>query len=293
MHLNFKHLRYFHAVAHEGNLTNAARRLNVSQSALSTQIRLLEDSIGHDLFERRGRRLELTEAGRVALNYADGIFETASEMIATFATGAGQTRRHLRIGTVANLSRNFQIRFLAPMLARDDVHLVIRTGSLATLVAALEAHEIDMLLTNRLPFRDSATTWSAHLVDEAPISLIGHAPMERAEDSLADILGTARLIVPAKDSGVRADFDLLVDRLGILPNIVAEADDMAMLRLLVRTGTGIGLAPPIVVRDELEAGILYELMQIPGLSESFYAMAQSRRFQHPLVEMLLEAHKTA
>lgn len=290
MHLNFKHLRYFHAVAHEGNLTSAARRLNVSQSALSTQIRQLEESIGHDLFERRGRRLELTEAGRVALNYADGIFETAREMVATFSGGAGQTLRHLRIGAVSNLSRNFQISFLGPMLARDDVHLVIRTGALAMLVSALEAHEIDILLTNRLPFRDSATTWRAHLLDEVPVSLIGHTPMERAGDNLEDVLASARLIVPAKDSGVRADFDLLVDRLGILPNIIAEADDMAMLRLLVRTGTGIGLAPPIVVRDELEAGLLHELMTIPGLSESFYAMVQARRFQHPLVDDLLALH---
>lgn len=140
MHPNFNYLLYFHAVDHEGNLTNAARRLNLSQSALSTQIRLLEESIGHDLFERRGRRLEL---------------------IATFSADAGHARRHLRIGTVANLSRNFQIQFLAPMLARDDVHLVIRTGTLPTLVNALDAHEIDMLLTNRLPFRDSATTWRA------------------------------------------------------------------------------------------------------------------------------------
>lgn len=293
MHLNFKHLRYFHAVAHEGNLTRTARRLNVSQSALSTQIKQLEESIGHDLFERRGRRLELTEAGRVALDYADGIFETASEMLATFSSGGGEARRHLRIGTITNLSRNFQIRFLAPILARDDVHLVICTGSLPSLVNALEAHEIDLLLTNRLPLRDSATSWRAHLVDEAPISLIGHAPMMPASDDLAEVLGKVRLILPAKDSSVRADFDLLVDRLGILPNIVAEADDMAMLRLLVRTGTAIGLAPPIVVRDELEAGILYEWMTIPGLSESFFAMVQSRQFGHALVETLLEAHQLA
>lgn len=291
MHLNFKHLRYFHAVAHEGNLTQAARRLNVSQSALSTQIKQLEESIGHDLFERRGRRLELTEAGRVALNYADGIFETANEMLATFSGVAGQARRHLRIGTIANLSRNFQIRFLAPMLARDDVHLVIRTGTLPALVKALEAHEIDVLLTNRLPFRDSATSWRAHLVDESPVSLIGHAPLQPVSDDLADVLKDVRLIVPAKDSSVRADFDLLVDRLGILPNIVAEADDMAMLRLLVRTGTAIGLAPPIVVRDELESGILYEWMKIPGISETFYALVQSRQFEHPLVEALLDIHK--
>lgn len=291
MNLNFKHLRYFHAVAHDGNLTNAARRLNVSQSALSTQIRLLEESVGHDLFERRGRRLELTEAGRVALNFADSMFETANEMMATFAGGSGNARRHLRVGALSTLSRNFQMRFLKPIIGRDDVHLVIHSGSLRDLIKALEAHELDVLLTNRLPFRDSGTNWVAHLVDQAPVSLIGPQPVNVARLTLRDMLATVRLVVPAKDSGMRADFDLLTDRLGVLPNIVAEADDMAMLRLLLRAGTGVGVVPPIVVRDELGAGTLHEIMVIPGLTESFYAMTQSRRFPHPLVDHLLERTK--
>lgn len=291
MNLNFKHLRYFHAVAHDGNLTNAARRLNVSQSALSTQIRLLEESVGHDLFERRGRRLELTEAGRVALNFADSMFETANEMMATFAGGSGNARRHLRVGALSTLSRNFQMRFLKPIIGRDDVHLVIHSGALRDLIKALEAHELDVLLTNRLPFRDSGTNWVAHLVDQAPVSLIGPQPVNVARLTLRDMLATVRLVVPAKDSGMRADFDLLTDRLGVLPNIVAEADDMAMLRLLLRAGTGVGVVPPIVVRDELGAGTLHEIMVIPGLTESFYAMTQSRRFPHPLVDHLLERTK--
>lgn len=293
MQLNFKHLRYFHAVAHEGNLTNAARRLNVSQSALSTQIRLLEESIGHDLFERRGRRLELTESGRVTLNYADSLFETADEMIATLSGAGAHTRRHLRVGALSTLSRNFQIRFLAPMVGRDDVHLVVRSGPLNVLVKALEAHELDIVLTNRLPFRDSGTNWNAHLVDQTSVSLIGPDQIEPSKLALRDLLASSRLVLPAKDSGVRADFDLLVDRLGILPNVVAEADDMAMLRLLLRAGAGIGLVPPIVVRDELASGALHDIMTIPGLTESFYAMTQSRRFPHPLVEHMIRIAKTS
>ena len=82
--LNYHHLRYFRAVAHDGNLTRAAERLNLSQSALSVQIRQLEDSIGHELFERRGRQLELTEAGRIALDYADVIFTTGEEFLDTY-----------------------------------------------------------------------------------------------------------------------------------------------------------------------------------------------------------------
>jgi len=288
MQLNFKHLRYFHAVAHEGNLTNAARRLHVSQSALSTQIRLLEESIGHELFERRGRRLELTETGRVTLNYADSLFETADELMATLAGGSNNARRHLRVGALSTLSRNFQIRFLGPMVGRDDVHLVIRSGPLNILVKALEAHELDVLLTNRLPFRDSATNWVAHLVDELPVSLVGPSPIDLTRLPLRDLLATSRLVLPAKDSGVRADFDLLIDRLGVLPNVVAEADDMAMLRLLLKAGTGVGLVPAIVVRDELAEGVLHEIMTIPGLTESFYAMTQSRRYPHPLVDQLVK-----
>jgi LysR family transcriptional activator of nhaA len=293
MRLNFKHLRYFHAVAHVGNLTNAARQLNVSQSALSTQIRLLEESVGHALFERGGRRLELTEAGRVALNYADSMFETANEMMATLAGGADNARRHLRVGALSTLSRNFQMRFLGPVVGRDDVHLVIHSAPLRDLVKALESHELDLVLTNRLPFRDSGTNWVAHLIDEAPVSLIGQENVDVAKTALRDLLTTKRLVVPAKDSGVRADFDLLTDRLGVRPNIVAEADDMAMLRLLLRAGTGIGVIPPIVVRDELGSGILHEIMVIPGITESFYAMTQSRRFPHPMVDHLLEIAKAA
>jgi len=212
--------------------------------------------------------------------------------MATLAGGPTGTRRHLRVGALSTLSRNFQIRFLASMVSRDDVHLVIRSGPLRDLVSALESHELDVLLTNRLPFRDSSTSWVAHLVDQQPVSLIAAQPLNTAKLSLRDLLTGVRLVVPATDSGMRADFDLLVDRLGILPNIVAEADDMAMLRLLVRAGAGMGVIPPIVVRDELKAGILIDIMTIPGLTESFYAMTQSRRFPHPLVEQLLEVARS-
>ena len=74
MALNFHHLRLFQAIAREGGLTRAAERLNLSQSALSTQLQKLEAQLGHALFDRRGKRLALTEAGRIALDYADTAF---------------------------------------------------------------------------------------------------------------------------------------------------------------------------------------------------------------------------
>ena len=111
--LNYNHLRYFWAVAHDGNLTRTAERLNLTQSALSVQIRKLEQRLGHALFERRGRQLHLTEAGQIALDHADAIFATGEELLGTLR-GSGVARQALRVGSLATLSRNFQMEFLPP-----------------------------------------------------------------------------------------------------------------------------------------------------------------------------------
>ncbi|RYY95227.1 MAG: LysR family transcriptional regulator, partial [Comamonadaceae bacterium] len=94
--LNYHHLHYFWAVAKEGNLTRAAARLHVSQSALSTQIRQLEEQLGQPLFERRGRVLQLTEAGRLALGYADSIFTAGTELLAVLGEGHRREKQVLR-----------------------------------------------------------------------------------------------------------------------------------------------------------------------------------------------------
>ena len=118
--LNYHHLRYFWAVAHDGNLTRTAERLNLSQSALSTQIKSLEARLGHKLFERRGRQLVLTEAGRISLEHADTIFGAGEELLSTLK-GAGASQQVLRVGALSTLSRNFQMQFLRPLLGRPNV----------------------------------------------------------------------------------------------------------------------------------------------------------------------------
>ena len=133
--LNLHHLRLFRAVATDGTLTGAARRLNLSQSALSIQIKQLEERLGHSLFERRGRQLYLTEAGRIALDHADTIFSAGEELVETLKE-TGRTRRAIRIGALATLSRNFQAEFIAPLIGRRDVELVMLSGTIRDLLAA-------------------------------------------------------------------------------------------------------------------------------------------------------------
>lgn len=284
--LNYHHLRYFRAVAHDGNLTRTAERLNLSQSALSIQIKQLEERLGHALFERRGRQLYLTEAGRIALDRADTIFAAGEELVETLKE-TGRNRRAIRIGALATLSRNFQIEFLRPILGRTDVDMILRSGSTAELLRALETLNLDIVLLNQPPMADSVTPFIAQHVYQQRIGLIGKPSYGQSGAGLADLLETHPVILPTLESGVRAQFEALVARLGITPQIAAEVDDMAMMRLLAREGAGLAVLPPIVVKGELEAGTLVEFDALPGMVESFYAVTIKRRFPNPLIQPLL------
>lgn len=284
--LNYHHLRYFRAIAREGGLSAAARRLNVAPSALSIQLRTLEEALGHALFERTGRTLTLTEAGRIALDHAETIFRTGEELFARLK-GQAVAQKVLRVGAVATLSRNFQLALLRPLLGRTDVELVVRSGSLAELLAQLAAHTLDLVLSNAAVPRDAETPWQSLLLDQQPASLVGRARERRRRLRFPADLDGLPLLLPSRSSNLRAAFDLLVEQAGVRPRILAEVDDMAMLRLLARASPAVALVPPVVVRDELAAGTLRELCAVPGLTESFYAITLSRRFPNPLLGELI------
>jgi len=285
--LNFNHLRYFWAVAHEGSLTRAAERLNLSQSALSVQIQKLEHQMGHALFERVGKRLVLTEAGQISLDYADTVFQAGDELISTLEGRPLASRQVLRVGALTTLSRNFQLEFLSPLVGRPDVELIVRSGTTRDLFAQLEAHALDVVLSNSAAQRDARAPFRNHLLNEQPVSLVGRPRPDRPPFRFPDDLRSEPILLPSLDSDIRVGFDRLLDLAGIRPVILAEVDDMAMLRLLAREGEGVTLVPPIVVRDELDSGVLVEHCRIPQLTENFYAIVQSRRFPNQLLGDLL------
>jgi LysR family transcriptional activator of nhaA len=285
--VNFNHLRYFWAVAHEGSLTRAAERMNLSQSALSVQIQKLEHQMDHALFDRVGRKLVLTEAGQIALDYADTVFKAGDELLSTLRGLPLASRQTLKVGALTTLSRNFQLEFLRPLVGRSDVELIVRSGNLRDLLAQLEAHAVDVVLANSAAPRDARSSLRNHLLNEQPVSLVGRPRPDGRKFRFPEDLRTEPVLLPSLDSDIRVAFDRVLELAGIRPTILAEVDDMAMLRLLARERECVTLAPPIVVRDELEAGILVELCRIPDVTESFYAIVQKRRFPNQLLAGLL------
>lgn len=285
--LNYHHLRYFREVATTGHLGHAADAMNVAQSALSLQIRQLEEALGFALFDRVGRRLELTEAGRIALDHADRIFVAGDEMLAALQQ-KGTEKPPLRIGALSTLSRNFQTHFLKPLFEQGGYPLWLKSGNTQTLLADLETMALDVVLTTELPQGQSG--FAAQRIDEQPVAIHG-APERLKHATLAELLAREPVILPT-ESVIRSGFENLLARLGIEAQVIADVDDMAMVRLLARENLGLAIAPSVVVADELKSGLLATAPYDLGISEPFFAITLPRKYQHPALDELLRNPQT-
>jgi LysR family transcriptional activator of nhaA len=282
--LNYHHLRYFREVAHEGNLSNAAERLNISQSAISIQIKNLEERLGSPLFERIGRKLVLTEVGRITLDYADRIFSSGEELLATLKQSS-TTLPVLRVGSLSTLSRNFQMAFLKPAFAEKNLEITLKSGNTLTLLDDLRSLSLDVVLTTELPVGEENTQFAAQRISEQPVCIHG-LPHLLQYETLEDLMQKAPLILP-NDSAIRSAFASLSTRLGIIPCVMTNVDDMAMVRLITREGAGLAIAPSVVFADEIKSGKIATAPFALDISEPFYAVTINRTYSHPVLKTLM------
>ncbi|MEO0510163.1 MAG: LysR family transcriptional regulator [Verrucomicrobiota bacterium] len=285
--LNYHHLQYFRAIVREGGVTKAAQKLNLSQSTLSAQLKDLEESLGSKLFEREGRSLVLTEAGQVALDYAEDIFQTGDELRAWFAEVHPEGRRSVRIGALSPLSKNLQFEIIRPLVMAGETHVQVVEGEMQDMMERLKHHQIDLLLSNVPPGGADAEHTHAHVLGEMPVYLVGRPPFKIPKKPFPKWLDDIPLFLPSGRSAARVEFDAMLVRAGVAPKVQAEVDDMALLRLLALTGAGLALVPEIGVKFELEEKRLLRIEKIKNLKERFYAITARRsRLPQQIVDII-------
>jgi LysR family transcriptional activator of nhaA len=287
--LNFHHLFYFWRVAKLGHLTRAAEELHTSQSAVSAQIRTLEERMGDALFAREGRRLVLTDTGNLVFAYAENIFGLGQEMLGRLqGRTAGITR--LRVGSVATLSRNYQENWIRPLLADPQVVLTLESGLLEGLIARLVQHQLDVVLANETVPADPDRPLHCRYLGSQAISLVGPAGVWASRVlRIPEDLDGLDIALPGPRHALRAQFDALCASVGVSPRLRAEVDDMAMLRLIARDSGWLTILPEVVVQDELRMGVLVTVGQSTALQERFYAITTPHRHQIDMLEQLLSA----
>ena len=283
---------YFWRVAREGGLAPAGKMLRLSPQTLSGQVRAFEEVVGQKLFVRKGRRLVLTDVGRVAYQYADEIFSLGQELSDVFERGVLDRPQRLDVGLVEALPKMVAQRILEP-LARGDSPVVLscREGTLDDLAGRLASHTLDVVLADE-PLPAGATVRAFnHLLGETGVTFFASPDLDLPQQRFPNVLDGAPFLLPFPGSPLRRQLDAFFVRKRVAPRVVGEIEDSALLKAFGRGGLGVFCAPTIVAREISEMYKVHPVGATDEIMDRFYAISVERRVKHPAVAAMLEASR--
>lgn len=282
---NYHHLRIFWAVAREGSLRAAAQALNLTQPTLSAQIHQLEDTLGHPLFLRAGRRLVLTEEGRLALSYAEEIFSLGRELqVALERRDAGVTRR-LNVGVVNSLPKLMVRELLRPVFRlQEPVRVICQEGSLDELAERLSQHRLDVLLADEALSGERTRRAFNHPLGTSAVLVCGvQAFATRLRRDFPRSLNDVPMLLPTEAMPMRRALEAWFREIGVHPRLVAEFDDPALMKDFAADGLGVVPVHAAAVRQVTERYGLRRIGVVPGLRTPFFAISAERRLRNEAV----------
>jgi LysR family transcriptional activator of nhaA len=292
--LNYHHLYYFYRVARAGGVSAASRDLRVAQPTISVQLRQLEEALGVQLFVRQGRRLELTEEGRVAYRYAEDIFGMGRELVGALkGVSAGRPLR-LVVGAALVVPKIIVERLLEPALALDQpLQLECIEDRLERLLAGLATHELDLVISD-VPLTPAAGVKAFnHPLGSSGVGWFARSDVaDRYRARFPESLEKAPLLLPTRGSALRRDLDRWLEQRGITPRVVGEFDDSALTKVFGQAGRGL-FAAPLVIEAEIREMYQCEVVgRADEVTERFFAISVERRLKHPGVVAITTAART-
>ena len=283
--LNYKQLHYFWQVARAGSIARASEQLELTPQTLSGQIGLLETSLDATLFRRVGRGLELTETGRLALSYADEIFEIGAEMEQALSGGVLKRLMPFRVGIADVMPKSIVYKLLTSAMTLDEpIKIICKEGQLDRLLADLAIHRLDLVLSDRPMPADIKIKAYSHKLVECGVSFFATSKLaELYKNDFPNSLNHAPLLVPSIETSMRKNLMQWLDKKRLHPILVGEFDDSALMKAFGQAGIGIFTAPSIIAEEVQRQNGVVKIGEIDELVERFYAISTERKASHPAV----------
>ncbi len=288
--LNYKQLHYFWAVAKTGSIVRACEQLNLTPQTISGQIGLLEETLGVDLFQRAGRRLKLTETGRLALSYAEEIFQVGGRLEEMLRSQPGEHHTLFRVGIADVVPKSIAYRLLAPAMALSEpLRIVCREDKLERLMAELAIQRLDLVIADGPMPPEMDVKGYSHKLGECGITFFAIPKLAALYASgFPHSLQGAPMLVPGENTIVRGRLTRWFGERQIQPRIVGEFDDSALMKAFGQSGIGIFIAPSVIA-DEVQRQYGVEAIgRVDEVTERFYAISVERRLTHPAVVAVTE-----
>ena len=291
--LNYKHLRYFWMVAKSGSIARASAQLHLTPQSISGQLSEFEGSLGVKLFRRVGRGLELTETGQRMLGYAEQIFTLGNELVESLRDDAPQQSVPFRVGIADSVPKMVAYRLVEPSLERNEpIKLICREGRLATLLADLAVHRLDMVIADRAMPDHLNVRGYDHFLGESGISIFA-AKTLAANSSIPfpQLLDGAPFLMPGTEVALHARLLRWFEAERLRPRIVGEFDDSALLKAFGQAGAGFFAAPTAIDDYVIRHYEVQVVGRIETVREQVYAITNERKLTHPIIAAIYQFAK--
>jgi len=291
--LNYHHLLYFWTVAKEGSIVRASDKLSLTQATISAQLRSFEENLGEKLFTRVGRRLILTETGRLAFRYAEEIFSLGREFMDTLkGRPSGQPLR-FRVGITDVLPKLIAQRLLEPAFQiPETVRMICHEGKTDALLAHLALHELDLILTDAPVGSGIKVRAFNHSLGDCGLTIFAAAKLaaKYRRGFPRSIVG-APFLLPTDNTTMRRSLNQWFEAEAIHPVVAGEFEDSALLTVFGQQGKGLFAAPSAIETEVLDQYGVQVLGRLEDVREHFYAISIERKLKHPAVIAICEAAK--
>lgn len=290
--MNFKHLHYFWVAAKAGGITRAGQQLHTTPQTLSGQIKLLEHSLGLQLFRKTGRQLELTDEGRLALGYAEQIFAIGSEMETALRRARDkQSVLEFRVGVTDSFAKAVVYRLLEPALSlQQPVRLVCSEGKFPELLGQLGLNRIDMVLSEEpMTSRVNIKAFNHALGSTSMSFFCAPALRPSLKGKFPECLDGAPMLVMGPSAAIRQPLESWFARHQIQPQIIGEFDDVPLMKSFGREGRGVFMAASVLEAETVTQYGVDVIGHTEEVTEHFFAVSLERRVKHPCVAAITDS----
>ncbi len=290
-HLNHHHLYIFWVFARSSSFTKTAQELFIAQSAITKQLKMLEESLGVSLIDRSNRRKpEITSEGRKVLEFADLIFNTSRELL-NWSSGAKTSREQtIRVGALSGLSRNLQYEFIKPYIGNSDFKFEVTTGDQKNLLSKLINHELDVLLTSSSINEFQKSKLYVNVLTSSKLIFVSSKKStHKKRKKIEDILDGVDLYLPGRQFEAKPEIDAYLERRKAKYRLAGEIDDIALLRILALRSDAVVAMPAMGLKGDIEAGNVKVLFSVDDIQQRFYAITQHRLSPNDEIKSLIES----
>lgn len=288
--LNYHHLYYFRMIATEGGIAKAAKRLRLGQPTLSTQLRQLEDALGKPLFERRNRKMVLTEAGKSALDYANEIFRLGDEMQEVLKDKTLDDKTHIQIGALDSVPKRVVLKLVEEAFRIAPASTVsILEGKGDELFRELFTHKIDLILSNYPPPALEERQVFSKSVAKLPVAIFGAKSFRALKRAFPRSLNGQPFVLPTAHSKLRHDLNHYFKLQDIQIAPAAETQDTSLQVLFAQQGFGLAPLSEVPGDTKNRPGMLERIGSLDGVHEEVWLISAQRKLENPLAAKLVKA----